>query len=157
MPPLPRPAIGEESMRRVVPGRAGHAAAGMRAGTAEVETFQGHPIIRRADHRPGAEQLIEPHLAMEDVSADEPEPALEIERRVDLAAEYRGGKAGRAAPDARNNCICRLFALPPPAPPPPEVEAEMLAEERRNMLALGRQGRIQRGRDQHLDDRLLGP
>ena len=53
----------------------------MRAGAAQIEARQRHAIIGMAQHRPVREQLVEPHLAVEDVAADQPEAALQIERR----------------------------------------------------------------------------
>jgi hypothetical protein len=46
-----------------------------------------------AQHRPGAEELIERQSAMEDVAADQPEPALEIKLTHDYLKQgwRRGG------------------------------------------------------------------
>ena len=90
-------AVRKHRARRIVPRRAGDAAAGMRARTAQVEALERHPVIGRADHRPGAEQLVEAHLAVEDVAADQAEAALEVERRMDLPPEHRLGEARRVA------------------------------------------------------------
>ena len=73
----------------IVPRRTGDTAARMRARAAQIETFQRHPVIGRANHRTSAEQLIKPHLAVEDVAADQSEAALEIERGMDLPADHR--------------------------------------------------------------------
>ncbi len=43
------------------------------------------PVVCMAQHRPGAEQLIQAEGPMEDVVADQPEGALEIELAQDLA------------------------------------------------------------------------
>ena len=136
---------------------AGHAAARVRARSAQIEALERHPIIGRADHRPSAEQLVEAHLAVENVAADQAEAALEVERRMDLPADHRLGEARRVGIDRRDDRVGRFLALLVPAPPGPEVVAEMLAEQRRDMLALGREARVQGRRDQHLDDRLLRP
>src|SRR4051794_39687922 len=122
MPPLPESAVGEHRMRGVVPRRARHAAARMRAGTAQGEALERHAVIRGPDHRPGAEQLIETHLAMEDVAADQAEAALEIERRMDLAAEHRFGEARRMRIDRCDDLVGGFVPFFVPAAPRAEVE-----------------------------------
>ena len=121
--------VGEHGLRRIMPRRAGHAAAGMRARPAQVEALERHPIVGRADHRPGAEQLVEAHLAVEDVAADQAEAPLEVERRMDLPPEHRLGEARRMRIDRRDDLVRRLLALLVPAAPGPEIVAEMLAEQ----------------------------
>ena len=128
-------------MRRIVARRAGHAAAGVRARPAEVQALERHPVIGRADHRPRAEQLVEAHLAVEDVAADQAEAPLEVERRMDLPAEHRLGEARRMGIDGRDDLVRRLLALVVPASARAEIVAEMLAEQAGDMLALGREGR----------------
>src|SRR5690606_9707983 len=81
--------IRDYRARRVVARCAGHAAARMGAGTAQVQARQRAAIVRLAEYRPRAEQLIEAQRAVEDVAADEAEVAFEIERALDLAAEHR--------------------------------------------------------------------
>ena len=92
-----KPPVRQHRMRRIVARRAGHATAGVRARSAQVQTLQRHAVVSRADHRPRAEQLVEAHLAVEDVAADEAEAALEVERRMDLPPEHRLGESGRMA------------------------------------------------------------
>src|SRR5690348_10938189 len=77
MAATPETTVGEHGMRGIVAGRACHSAAGMGAGTAQIQALQRHPVIRGADHWPRAEELVEAHLAVKDVAADQPEPALE--------------------------------------------------------------------------------
>src|SRR5436305_10689328 len=139
MPPFPEAPVGEYGMRRIVTGRAGDPAAGMGARPAQIEALQRHSIVGRADHRARAEQLVEAHLAMENVAADQPEAALEIERRVDLPADYRLREAWRVAIDHCDDGVCGLLALLVPASAGPEIVTEMLAEQARDMAALGRQ------------------
>ena len=53
-------AVGDErTASRIVPRRARHAAAGMGAGAAMVETLERAAIARMAKHRPRREQLIQ--------------------------------------------------------------------------------------------------
>ena len=135
----PRPHVGQDRLRGVMARRAGDAAAGMRSRSAQVKARQRHAVIGRADHRPGAEQLVEPHLAMENVAADQPEPALKIERRMDLPGDDRLGEARRMAIDRGDDRVRRILALVVPRAAIGQLVAEMLAEQRRDMLALGRE------------------
>src|SRR5690348_7987586 len=125
MAATPETTVGEHGVRGIVAGGAGHSAAGMGAGTAQIQALQRHPVIRGADHWPRAEELVEAHLAVKDVAADQPEPALEVERRMDLSAEHRLGEARRMRIDGRDDLVGRLLALVVPASPRPEIVAEM--------------------------------
>src|SRR5688572_23731264 len=110
-----------------------------------------------ADHGSGAEQLVEAHLAVKDVAADQPEPPLEIERRMDLPAEHRRGEARRMGIDSGDDLVRRFVALLVPAPTRPEVIAKMLAEQAGDMLAFWRQSLVEGRGDQHLNDWLRRP
>ena len=48
---------------------AGHAAAGMSARSAQIQTFHGRSILRRADEWSESEELIKRHLAVMNVPA----------------------------------------------------------------------------------------
>src|SRR4051812_7182704 len=157
MPALPEPAISKQGVGRIMTRRAGHAAARVRPGAAEVEAFERHSVIGCADHWTSAEQLVEPHLAVENVAADEAEAPFKVERRMDLSPKHGLGEAWRMRVDGRDNPVGRLVALSVPTPPRPEIVAEVLAEQARDMLALGCESRIESRRDQHLDDWLFGP
>src|SRR3954453_9351328 len=157
MPPLPEAPVGEHGVRSIVARRAGHATTWMRTRTAQVKPFEGHPIVGRTDHRARAEQLVEAHLAVEDVAADEAEAPLKVQRRMDLPPDHRLRKTRSMGIDSGDDLVGSLLALIVPASARPKVVTKMLAEEAVNVPALGPQRRIQRRRDQHLDDRLLGP
>ena len=79
--PEQRPVIPEDDARGVVAGGAGDAAAGMGAGAAMVEAFEGPAVIGVAQHRPRREYLVQGQRAVEDISAQQSEFALEIKRR----------------------------------------------------------------------------
>src|SRR6516225_9892680 len=64
-----------------------NAAAGVRARGAEVEPAHGRAVVRVAEQGPRGEELVERQRAVEDVSADHAEFALEVERREDLSRE----------------------------------------------------------------------
>src|SRR6476660_4704393 len=125
MPPSPEAPVVKHCASSIVPRRSGHAAAGMCARPAQVEALERHPIVGSADHRAGAEQLVEPHLAVEDVAADQAEAALQVERRMNLPTEDGLGEAGRMGVNGRDDLVCRLLALFVPATAGPEVEAEI--------------------------------
>src|SRR5215218_1884304 len=64
-PPGPPPApVGEDGVRGIVAGRAGDAAAWMRAGAAMIETGKRPTIVGITEHGPGPEQLVERHRAV---------------------------------------------------------------------------------------------
>src|SRR6185437_13485599 len=126
-PPVPEPPVGEHRLRGIVPGSAGHAAAWMGARAAQVEALERHAVIRGADHRPRAEQLVGAHLAVENVAAGEAEAPLQIERRMDLPPDHRLGEAGCVRVHRSDDLIRCLFALLVPAPAGTELVAEMLA------------------------------
>jgi hypothetical protein len=137
-------------------GRAGHAAARVRARSAQIEARQRHAVVGGADHRPGAEQLVEAHLAVEDVAADQAEAALEVERRVDLPAEHRLARSRARGVDGGDDASAPSRA-PRPSCAPGKIVAEMLAEQATRHACPWAQGPGRASRDQHLDDRLLGP
>src|SRR5947208_4439418 len=84
--PKQRPVIAQNHARGVVAGGAGDAAAGMGAAAAMVEPLQRPAIIGVAEHWPRREQLIERQRAVKNIAAEQPELALQIERREDLPA-----------------------------------------------------------------------
>ncbi len=61
--------VGENYPRRVAPARAGDAAAGVRAGAAEIQAAQGRAILRPAGNGAQEEELVEAHVAVKDVAA----------------------------------------------------------------------------------------
>src|SRR5438309_10011531 len=116
MAALPESPVSQNGLRRIMPRSAGDATARMRARPAQIQTLERHPVVGRADHRPRTEQLVEAHLAMEDVPAHQAEPALEVERRMDLAAQHGLGEPRRMSIDCRNDLIRDFLALIVPAP-----------------------------------------
>ena len=94
---------------------------------------------------------------MEDVATDQAEAPFEVEWRVDLPAKNRVGEARRVRVHRRDDLVGRLLAFVVPAPPRAEIIAKVLTEQARHMPPLGSERRVQRRRDQHLDDRPLGP
>src|SRR6476646_5967614 len=140
----PRPPTGEDRGGRIMARRARHAAARVRPRPAQIETPERHSIIRGTNHRTGAEQLVDPHLAVEDVATDQPEPALEVERRMDLPSKHGLGEAGSMTVDGCDDLVGRFLALLVPAAAGAQIIAEMLAEQARHVSALRRQGLVER-------------
>src|SRR5208282_2090309 len=77
--------VRQDHLRRVMAGRAGHAAARMGARAAVIEPGHGTAIVGVSEHRARREQLIERQRAVENVAAEKAELALEIERAQHLA------------------------------------------------------------------------
>ena len=74
-------------MRRIMPWRTGHAASRVRARAAHVEPGDGRTIITIPQHRPRRIELIERHMSVENVAADQPERLAEARRRLREAAD----------------------------------------------------------------------
>src|SRR6266540_1546507 len=78
---LPQPLrahVFQNLPRRVVPGGAGDAAAGVRAGAAQVESADRRAVARPAGHRPTQEELPQVQVAVEDVPFRQTEPLLQV-------------------------------------------------------------------------------
>src|SRR5690349_22470621 len=96
--------------RRSASRNAGHAAAGMRARSAQVEALHGHQVVGVAEHRPRREQLIERERAVKDVAADEAELTLEIQWRQRAPAEDTRAESGREPLDGVDHEIGDFLA-----------------------------------------------
>ncbi len=114
-------------------GDAGDAAAGMGARAAQIKARQWHAIVGMAEHRPVREELVQAHLAVEDVAAGQAEAAFKIERRQSHPAGHRSGEAGGIAVDLRDDRVGRLVAARVPAAR--HIIREMLAEQAGDMGA----------------------
>src|SRR5688500_9609089 len=155
--PVPEAPIRKNRPRGVMAGSAGDSASRVGARAAQVQSLERHSIVRRADQRAPAAQLIEAHLAVEDIAADQSEAALEVQRRMDLPADHGLGETGRMAVDQRDDRVRGLFTLVVPAAAGAKIVAEMLAEHRRDMLTPRSESWVHGRGDDHLDDRLLRP
>src|SRR5687767_14791658 len=105
----------------------------MRPRAAKIEARERHSVIGVTEHRPVREELVEAHLAVEDVAADQAEAALEIERRQRQPADDAGGEARRKTVDMADDRVGRFVA--PRVPPARHVIGEMLAEQAGDMAA----------------------
>src|SRR5687767_6698152 len=108
-------------------GRSGDASARMGARAAQIEAGKGHAVIGMAKHRARREKLVEADLAVEDVTPDEAEAALEVERRQGDPAEHGSGEAGRVGIDGGDDMVGGLLAARIPAAF--DLVGEMLAEQ----------------------------
>src|SRR6185312_1164901 len=138
----------------IVPRDARDAAAGMRPGTAEIESFERHAVVPVSERGPGAEKLVQRELPVEDIAADEAELALEVERGKDPPAEDRGAEVRREPGHMVDHGIGGALALRVPASPTGQRIPEVLAEEARDVLAGRRERVVDRAGNEHLHDRL---
>src|SRR5258708_35831177 len=76
---------------------------------------------------------------------------------MNLPSEHRLGKAWSMGVHSRDNLIGSCVALTVPASPLTKIVAEVLAEQARNMLALGSKGCVERRGNEHFDNGLVGP
>src|SRR5262249_25576676 len=103
--------IAQHFARGIVAGRAGDATARMGAGATHIKSRDRAAVIGVAEQRAGGEQLPEVERAVENIAADEPEGALEIERRENLPAEHVAGEIGRVAVDRGDHQVGDPFAM----------------------------------------------
>src|ERR1700733_10423805 len=134
-PQAPAAEIREDLTRRVVPGRTGDAAARMRAGTAHVQPAERTAVVAVTEHRARAEQLIEAQRAVEDVPADQPEGALQVERTHDLASEHRRLEVGRVSVDGLDHEVGHRLAMRVPGLPVGERRRHVLTEQARDVAS----------------------
>ena len=149
--------VGEDRVRGIVAGRAGDAAAGMRAGAAMIEARQRPAVVGIAEHGPRPEQLVERHRAVRDVAADEAEHLFEVERAQRLAADHARLEARRIAVDGVDHQVGDLVAMVVPGAAVGQLRRDVLAEQARDMRALRRQRVVEGRGDDQLDDRLPAP
>src|SRR4051794_39450933 len=98
-------------MRRIMPWRAGHPTAGLGARTAHIEPADRPPVIAMSKHGPRRPELVERHMPMHDIPADQPEFAFEVERRMDLPRDHRTLEIGCVLRDRVDDQISRRLAL----------------------------------------------
>ena len=144
-------------MRGIVARCAGHAAAGVRARTAHVQASYRSAIVAVAKRGAGRPELIERHMAVHDVAADQPEFALEVERRMDLPRDDRRLEIGRVPGDGLDDQVGGGFTLVVPAATVREDGRKLLAEQAGDVHSRGREAVVDGRRDHDFDDRSIGP
>jgi hypothetical protein len=120
--------VAQDLLRGVVSGNAGDAATGMRAGAAHVESGERSAIVRKPEHRPRAEQLVECQRAVKDIAADETESAFQVEWRQSDGADDAGFEVRRVRIDRVDDQARRVRLRCVPVPAIGQLVAEMLAE-----------------------------
>lgn len=94
---------------------------------------------------------------MKDVSADESEGALEIQRTHNLAPQHGGLEIGRMGIDQIDHQVCHFFTMSVPGCIVGQHRGDMLAKQARHVLACWRQAFVQCRGYEHLNDGPLGP
>jgi hypothetical protein len=79
-------------------------------GAAHVQAGDRAAVVAVAQHRARGPQLVERHVAVHDVASDEPELALEVDRRERHDADDRLLEAGREAVDGIDDQVGRRRA-----------------------------------------------
>src|SRR5262249_60932475 len=91
--------IAKDFNGRVAPRQPRHPPTGVRPSTAQIEPGERHAVTGMAQHRPGAVELVERQLAVENIAIDEAEPPLQVERREHLAGDDARPQIGRVPVD----------------------------------------------------------
>jgi hypothetical protein len=103
--------VAQDHARGVVAGGAGDAAAGMRAATAMIQTFQRPTIIGMAEHRPGREELVEGKGALNNFATEQGVLALKVERRQHPLPDHACRDTRRLSVHGRDHEIGDLRAM----------------------------------------------
>ena len=135
----------------------GHAAARMCARPAQVEARHRHAVVGIAQHRAGAEQLVEAQLAVEDVAVQQAEAPLQVERREHLPAQHAGLEVGGVRRHRVDHHVGELVLGRVPAAPIRQLRRHVLHEQAGHMPACGCQRGVERRGNQHLHHRLARP
>ena len=93
-----------------------NAAARMSGRSAHPQVVDRRLILRKARHRAQEEQLLQREFALKNVSLGQPEFALQIERRHDLATDNNALQVRSEFCDGVNYIVAKGFALVVPRP-----------------------------------------
>jgi hypothetical protein len=96
---------------------AGHTAARMGSGSAHAEALPGPTTAAVAEYGRRGPQLIQRHVAVQDVATREAEGALQPFRNEHLTAEDRGAKTGRVGIHSIDDRVRRPVLLVVPIAP----------------------------------------
>ena len=113
-----------------------------------------------AEHGPRREQLIQGKRAVEDVAADEPELALEIERAERTSAEHARLEVRRDAIDRVDHEVGYFVSRVVPRSSRHDlrqIRMRVLAEEARDVHSRRCEAVVDDRGHQHFDDRSLRP
>src|ERR1035437_4129706 len=127
----------------------------MRARPAEIQTPDGRRVARPAEQWARNEELVERQLAVENMSAGQPEGPLEIERGDDLPRDDRRFEARRVCRDGARGRVTEPIALGVPRRAAQVIRGEL--DVRRDHVGARRSERgVADGRNRQLDPGLPG-
>src|SRR5215510_1079156 len=104
---------------------------------AVIEPSHGAAVVGMTQHRPRREQLVQRQRAVKDVAAEQAELPLEIERGQHLPTDDTSCKTRREPIDGCDHEIGDFLAMIVPGFSARQFRRDVLAEQARNMLALG--------------------
>src|SRR6266481_4775709 len=139
------PEVRDDFPRGIMARRTRDAAAGMRAGTAHVESLQWAAIVAVAQHGPGGKQLVQAERAVENVAADQTEGALQVERAHDLPAKHGCLEVRCVTVHQLDHDVGHFIAMLVPRGAVRQRRSDVLTEQARDVLA-GRREAIVQGR-----------
>jgi hypothetical protein len=117
---------------------------GARAG--EVEAGQaGHLVGGKLRQRAEHEHLVEAHLQVHDIGAQQAERPLDVERRLDVAGDHLAAHVRRVLADEVVELVGLALADGVPVLAVGQFVGMILAPGEQDVFALGREGRVERG------------
>src|ERR1044071_1911573 len=134
--PLPQDFLGG-----IIAGKAGDAAAGMGAGTAEKKIFDGCPIARPTGNRAHEKDLIERHFGVIKISLADTVFRFEVKRRENLAVQNGSFESRRVFFDGIDPGVTQSVALLLPIAVA-QMIGRRLHPDRHDVFAGRRQGRV---------------
>src|SRR5579872_4136609 len=126
--------IAQNLMCSVVAGGAGDTAAGMRAGSAEIQAADGSSILRPSRHWTHEEHLLQAEIAVKNIALGQSVGSLEIQRGKDLSREDRVRHVGRVLGNSVRDAVAQQFAVFVPCALPQSVR-NILHEASEDVLA----------------------
>src|SRR5262249_23249147 len=130
----------------------GQAVAGMRAGAAEEQPADRSFVARPIENGPHCEQLIECQFTVENMAASEAIGRFKVLWRDDLNALDEARKVRGVRRESLDDRVTKIPAEVIPIPCPQFVRRE-LNTGREHVLAVRSEGRIENGRDRHVEPR----
>jgi hypothetical protein len=113
--------------------------------------------LRVAGHRPVEQQLVEGQFALEDVAFGQAHLGLDLARRAHLHVHDAVAEAGRIGGDLRDHALGEAVAVGVGPLAALDLRRRVLHEAAHEVLAGRRHGRVERGRDHHVEERVGRP
>ncbi len=155
--PAALPPVGEDLTGGVLAVLAGHAPAGVGAGTRQVEAIEAEPVPGVPEKRAPQEELVEPVFAVHRVASGQAEVPLEVGRRQDLPRHDRGGESGCVLVERPDDEVREALATLVPRPVA-QGERRVLDDDAHDLRARCRsvdERRVCERRDGRLHDRAI--